>query len=214
MASQDLVFYYAPRTRAATVLWMLEETGVPYQLELLRLKQGEHKKPGYLAINPMGKVPAIRHCGIVVTEVSAICTYLADAFPEAGLAPPPGDPDRGPYFRWLFFTPSCIEPAMTDKAFDRPPVAPHTVGYGDFDSVMDTVSDAVSHTEYVAGNRFTAADLVLGSTLNYGMMFGIIPQRDEFAAYVGRLTARDAFKKARDRGEELAAQLDAEETGS
>ncbi len=211
MASQDLIFYYAPRTRAGTVLWMLEETGVPYHLELLRLKKGEHKKPGYLAINPMGKVPAIQHRGIVVTEVSAICTYLADAFPQADLAPSPSDPNRGPYYRWIFFAPSCIEPAMTDKAFNRPPVAPSTVGYGDFDCVMDAVSSAVTNAEYVAGDRFTTADLILGSTLNFGMMFNIIPKRDEFIAYVGRLTARDAYKKSRDRGEELAARIDAEE---
>jgi glutathione S-transferase len=212
--SQDLTFYYAPRSRAGTVLWMLEETGVPYRLELLRLKKGEQKTPEYLAINPMGKVPAIRHRGIVVTEVSAICAYLADAFPQADLAPAPGDPNRGPYFRWLFFPPSCIEPAMTDKAFKRPPILPSTVGYGDFDSVMDAVSSAVSNTEYVAGERFTAADLVLGSTLDFGMMFGVIPKRNEFTAYVERLSKRDAYKKSHERGNELAAQVDAEDKDS
>lgn len=193
------------------VLWMLEETGVPYHLELLRLQKGEQKRPEYLAINPMGKVPAIRHRGIVVTEVSAICAYLADAFPQADLAPPPGDLNRGPYFRWLFFAPSCIEPAMTDKAFNRPPVTPSTVGYGDYDNVLDTVSSAVSNAKYVAGEHFTAADLVLGSTLDFGMTFGIIPKRDEFTAYVGRLSQRDAYKRSQDRGNELAAQVDAED---
>lgn len=193
------------------VLWMLEETGVPYHLELLRLQKGEQKRPEYLAINPMGKVPAIRHRGIVVTEVSAICAYLADAFPQADLAPPPGDLNRGPYFRWLFFAPSCIEPAMTDKAFNRPPVTPSTVGYGDYDNVLDTVSSAVSNAKYVAGEQFTAADLVLGSTLDFGMTFGIIPKRDEFTAYVGRLSQRDAYKRSQDRGNELAAQVDAED---
>lgn len=213
MTSQNLIFYYAPRSRADIVLWMLEETGAPHQLELLRLKKGEHKRPDYLAVNPMGKVPAIKHEGVVVTESGAICAYLADSFPQAKLAPPPGDPQRGAYYRWLFFAPSCIEPAMTDKAFDRLPVTPQTVGYGDFDSVMDTVSSAVSNSEYVADNRFTAADLVLGATLNYGMMFGIIPKRDEFTAYVGRLLTRDAYKKSQARAEELAGQIEAEDKG-
>jgi glutathione S-transferase len=211
MTSQNLVFYYAPRTRADMVLWMLEEIGTPYQLELLRLKKGEHKQPGYLAINPMGKVPAIQHHGVVVTENSAICAYLADTFPQANLAPLPGDPQRGAYFRWMFFAPSCIEPAMLDKAFNRPPVMPQTAGYGDFDSVMNTVSGAVSNTEYVAGDRFTAADVVLGGTLNYGMMFDIIPKRNEFVAYVGRLTAREAYKNCQARTAELAAQIEAED---
>lgn len=213
MNAQDLTFYYAPRSRAATVLWMLEEIGAPYHLELLRLNKGEHKRPEYLAINPMGKVPAIRHRGIVVTEVSAICAYLADAFPQANLAPPPGDPNRGPYYRWLFFPPSCIEPAMTDEAFKRPPISPSTVGYGDYATVLDTVSSAVSNTEYVAGDRFTAADLVLGSTLNFGMTFGIIPKRDEYSAYVARLLERDGYKRSHERDNELIAQVDAEDTG-
>lgn len=214
MTSQDLIFYYAPRTRADMALWMLEETGASYHLELLRMNKGEHKQPGYLAINPMGKVPAIQHRGVVVTECGAICAYLADTFPEADLAPPPGTPQRGAYYRWMFFTSSCIEPAMLDKAFDRPPVMPKTAGHGDFDSVMDAVSSAVSNTEYVAGDRFTAADLVLGATLNYGMMFGIIPKRDEFSAYVDRLTARDAHKNSQARSEELAARIEAEDKES
>ena len=209
MADQDLTFYYAPRSRAGIVLWMLEELGVPYKMEMLSLKKGTHKSPEYLAINPMGKVPAIKHGDTVITEAAAICCYLADAFPAAGLAPAIGDPDRGTYLRWSFFAPSCVEPAMSDKAFHRPPVSPSAVGYGDYDTVMETVAQAVSNGDYVLGDRFSAADVVLGSTLRYGMMFEIIPKRPEFEAYTGRLAARPALQRANARGEEFAAAEDA-----
>ena len=209
MADPDLIFYYAPHSRSGIVLWMLEELGVPYRMELLSLKKGTHKSPEYLAINPMGKVPAIKHGGTVVTEASAICCYLADAFPAAGLAPAIGDPARGTYLRWLFFSPSCIEPAMADKAFNRPPVPASAVGYGDFDTVMDTVSQAVSQGEYLLGDRFSAADVVLGSTLRYGMMFDILPKRPEFEAYAGRLAKRAALQRTQVRDQELAAAADA-----
>ena len=204
MADQDLVFYFAPHSRSGIVLWMLEELRVPYKMEQLSLKKGTQKSPEYLAINPMGKVPAIKHGDTVVTEASAICCYLADAFPAAGLAPAIDDPQRGTYLRWLFFSPSCIEPAMADKAFQRPPVPASAVGYGDFDTVMDTVSQAVSHGDYLLGEPFSAADVVLGSTLRYGMMFGVIPKRPEFEAYTGRLASRPALQRTQARDQELA----------
>ncbi|WP_088347413.1 MULTISPECIES: glutathione S-transferase family protein [Rhodomicrobium] len=205
MAELDLVFYHAPRSRAGVVLWMLEELAVPYRMELLNIKTGEQKSPGYLAVNPMGKVPAINHGGTVVTECAAICCYLADAFPEAGLAPAIGDPRRGAYLRWLFFGPGCIEPAMTDRAYKRDPAPASSVGYGDFDTVMDTVSGALSRGPYLLGDRFSAADISMGSTLRYGMMFGIIPKRPEFTAYAERLEARPALQRINARDEELAA---------
>lgn len=205
MADQDLVFYHAPPSRSSIVLWMLEELGAPYKMEVLSLKKGTQKSPEYLAINPMGKVPAIKHGGTVVTEAGAICCYLADAFPAAGLAPAIGDTARGAYLRWLFFSPSCIEPAMADKAFQRPPVPANTAGHGDFDTVMDTVSQAVSQGDYLLGDRFSAADVVLGSTLRFGMMFGVIPRRPEFEAYAGRLASRPALQRAEARDQELAA---------
>jgi glutathione S-transferase len=209
MADADLVFYFAPRTRSGTVLWMLEELGVPYRMEVLNLKKGEHKSPGYLAINPMGKVPAITHGGVPVTEVAAICCYLADAIPQAGLAPAIGDPRRGTYLRWMFFSPSCIEPAITDKAFPRANASAATLGHGDFDSVMKACASAVSNGDYLLGATFSAADVVFGSTLRYGMMFGLIPKQPEFESYVGRLAQRPALMKALARDEELAQSMPA-----
>lgn len=205
MADRELVFYFAPRSRAGTALWMLEELGVPYRMQILNLQNADQKAPDYLAINPMGKVPAIKHGSAVITEVAAICCYLADEFPEAGLAPPIGDPRRGTYLRWLFFSPSCIEPAMTDKAFQHAAKPASTVGYGDFDTVMDVAAGAVSNGDYLLGGQFSAADVVLGSTLRYGMMFAIIPKRPEFEAYTARLAERPALIRAEARDRELAA---------
>ena len=205
MVERDLMFYHAPRSRSGIVLWMLEELGVPYKMEQLSLKKATHKSAEYLAINPMGKVPAIKHGDTVVTEAGAICCYLADAFPAAGLAPAIDAPERGTYLRWLFFSPSCIEPAMTDKAFQRPPVPASTVGYGDFDTVMNTISYAISRGDYLLGHHFSAADVVLGSALRYGMMFGALPKRPEFEAYAGRLAERPALQRANARDEQLAA---------
>jgi glutathione S-transferase len=210
MAGRELVFYYAPRTRAGTILWMLEELGAPYKLEILNLKKGEHKSPDYLAINPMGKVPAIKHGDTPVTESAAICCYLADAFPAAGLAPAFDDEARGTYLRWMFFAPCCIEPAMTDKAFQRDAAPASTVGYGDFDTVMNAAANAVSNRQYLLGDRFSAADVVFGSTLRYGMMFGIIQARPEFTAYTERLQARPALKRMQERDQHYAAAQESE----
>jgi glutathione S-transferase len=206
MAEGELVFYYAPRSRSSIVAWMLEELGVPYRLALLNLQKGEHKTPNYLAINPMGKVPAIKLGETVVTEAAAICCYLADEFPEAGLAPAIGDPARGSYLRWLFYSPGCVEPAMTDKSFQRPPVPASTVGYGDFDTVMKVLVEAVSKGDFLLGDRFSAADVVLGSTIRYGMMFEAFPRLPEFEAYSARLAARPALQRIEKRDEELAVQ--------
>ena len=189
---------------------MVEELGVPYTLKILNFKNGEHKSRDYLAINPMGKVPAIKHGDTVVTECAAICCYLADAFPEAGLAPAIDDPARGTYLRWLFYTPGCIEPAMTDKAFQRAAVPPSTVGYGDFETVMDVVAQAVAQGDYLLGDRFSAADVMLGSTLNYGMMFGVLPERPEFISYTDRLKTRPALKRMQELDETYAAAQEAE----
>jgi len=201
----QLTFYHAAPSRASVVHWMLEELGEPYETHVLNLKAGDHRKPEYLAINPMAKVPAIRHGDVVITEASAICTYLADAFPKAGLSVPIGDPRRGPYLKWLFFQPSCLEPAIIDRAFPRREAAPTTaLGYGDYERVMDVLAKATgSASPYLLGEQFTAADVVIGSGLRWGMMFKLIPERPEFAAYVGRLSQRPALKRATEKDTRL-----------
>jgi glutathione S-transferase len=192
-----LTLYHAVPSRSSIAHWMLEEVGEPYDLQVLSLKAGEHRDPKYLAVNPMGKVPALRHDGVVITESAAICCYLADAFPQAGLNVPVGDKRRGPYLKWLFFGPSCVEPAVTDKAFKRAEAPPRgTLGYGDYDTVMNVLADGVRKGPYLLGEQFTAADVVIGSGLRWGMMFKLIPERPEFTAYAARLAERPALKRA------------------
>jgi len=192
-----LTLYTNPMSRGRIARWMLEEVGQPYEVEILDYK-GAMKSPDYLAINPMGKVPALRHGEAIVTETSAICAYLADTFPEAGLAPPPRDPKRAAYFRWLFFTAGPYEAAVTNKAlgFEVPPERAMSTGYGSFVTVMATLDHAVSQTEFILGDRFSAADVYVGSQLAFGLMFGSIEKRPAFEAYVQRLTARPAAKRA------------------
>lgn len=202
----NLTLYHAAPSRSSIARWMLEELGEPYDLHVLSLANGEQRGPDYLAVNPMGKVPALKHGDTVITEAAAICTYLADEFPQARLNVPVGDPRRGTYLRWLFFAPSCIEPAITDRAFPRKEEPRRgMLGYGDFDTVMAVVAAAVEPGPYLMGEQFTAADVVLGSTLRWGMMFGILPKRPEFVAYVGRLEQRPALKRAIALDQELAS---------
>ena len=201
----DLTLYHAIPSRSSIAHWMLEEVGQPYDVHLLNLQKGENRDPKYLAVNPMGKVPAIRHDGVVITEAAAICCYLADAFPQAGLAVPVGTPRRGVYLKWLFFGPSCVEPAVTDKAFKRAEAPPRsTIGYGDYDTVMDVLADAVRTGPFLMGRQFTAADVVIGSGLRWGMAFKLIPERSEFVAYVARLAERPALKRATEKDAKLA----------
>jgi glutathione S-transferase len=201
-----LTLYHAAPSRSSVVRWMLEELGEPYDLHVVNLARGEQHQPGHLAVNPMGKVPALRHGDAVVTEAAAICTYLADEFPQARLNVPVGDPRRGPYLKWLFFGPSCIEPAMTDRAFPRQEQPRRgMLGYGDFDTVMEVVAKAVEPGPYLLGEQFTAADVIVGSTLRWGLMFGLLPTRPEFIAYVGRLEQRPALQRAVAADQKLAA---------
>ena len=202
----DLTLYHAAPSRSSVVRWMLEELGEPYDLVLLSLAKEDQRKPEYLAINPMGKVPSIKHGDAVVTEVAAICTYLADEFPHARLNIPVGDPRRGPYLKWLFFSPTCIEAAVLDKAAPRKETPRRgMVGYGDFDTVMDVVGKGVAGGPYLMGDQFTAADVVVGSMLRWGMMFNLLPERPEFRAYVDRLEQRPALQRATGLDRELAA---------
>lgn len=204
----ELTLYHAAPSRSSIVHWMLEELGQPYDVHVLNLRKGDHKQPEYLALNPMGKVPAIRHKGVVITEASAICTYLADAFPGAGLNVPVGDPRRGVYLKWLFFNPSCVEPAIIDRAFPRKePAPPSALGYGDADTVMNVLAQGVGAADpYLMGKQFTAADVIIGSGLRWGMMFKLVPERPEFTAYVGRLNQRPALKRATEKDAKLQAE--------
>jgi len=195
--TDELVFYTHPMSRGRIVRWMLEEIAVPYRTELLEYDT-MMKAPAYLAINPMGKVPAISHGGIVVTEVPAICAYLADAFPQAGLAPPPGDRSRGPYYRWLFFAAGPLEAAVTAQALGAvvPKERERMVGWGRLDHVVDALEAAVSQTTYLAGDSFTAADIYVGSHIRFGMQFGTIEKRPAFERYCERLSTRPAALRA------------------
>ncbi|MEG6509419.1 glutathione S-transferase family protein [Methyloligella sp. 2.7D] len=192
----ELTLYHAIPTRSSIVRWMLEELGEPYDLVLLNVFEGEQMTPDYLALNPMGKVPTLRHGDAVVSEVAAICTYLADEFPGAKLNKPIGDPDRGAYLKWLFFGPSCIEPAMFDRAFPRKEEPREgTLGYGNFDRVTNVTAEAVSKGTYLFGEEFTAADIVIGSLLRWGTLFKLLPERAEFKDYVARLEQRPALQR-------------------
>ena len=193
----ELVFYTNPQSRGRIVRWMLEEVGAPYSTEILEYGT-TMKSPEYLAINPMGKVPAIRHGDTVVTECAAICAYLADAFPDAGLAPPVAE--RGAYYRWLFFAAGPLESAIINAAlgFEVPEDKRMMAGYGTKELALDAVETAITGTPYVAGDEFSAADVYVGSQIAFGLQFGSVPKRDSFAAYVSRVTDRDAYRRAAD----------------
>jgi glutathione S-transferase len=195
--ADELVFYTNPRSRGRIVRWMLEEIGQPYRTEVVDYGT-TMKAPAYLAINPMGKVPALRHGDAVMTEAAAICAYLADSFPQAKLAPPPGDRRRAPYYRWMFFAAGPIEAAVSNKAFGFvvPAERESSVGYGTFDRVMKVLEDAVSTGGYLAGDDFTAADLYVGSQIGFGLMFGTIEKRPTFANYWQRISSRPAYARA------------------
>jgi glutathione S-transferase len=203
----DLTLYHASPSRSSVTLWMLEELGEPYDIKLLKLSEGDQLKPDYLAVNPMGKVPTLKHNGVVITEAAAICTYLADAFPQKKLNVPVGDPRRGPYLKRLFFGPSCFEPAVVDRAAPRKEEARRAMlGYGDFETTMNVVAKAVEKGPWILGDQFTAADVVIGSNVRWGMMFKLVPPRPEFAAYSERIAARPAAQRAEAKDKELGAK--------
>jgi len=212
--SQTLKFYTNPMSRGRIVRWMLEEVGCDYETVLLDYGT-TMKAPEYLAVNPMGKVPAIRHGETVVTEGAAICAYLADAFPDAGLAPPPGNPMRGPYYRWLFFAAGPVEAAVTAKSMGllAPADKARMAGYGSFEETIDTLERAVSQGPYICGDQFTAADVYVGSQIGWGMMFGSIDKRPAFEDYFGRLSAREAFRRASEIDDKLIAEAEAAQEG-
>jgi glutathione S-transferase len=204
--ADELVFYTHPMSRGRIVRWMLEEIGAPYRTEIVDYGPAM-KAPAYRAVNPMAKVPALRHGDAVVTETAAICAYLADAFPAAGLAPPPADRRRGPYYRWLFFAAGPVEAAVTNRMLGLavPADKERMIGYGTYAAVIDTLEHAVSQGDYLAGDSFTAADVYLGSHIGYGMQFGTIEKRPALERYWERLASRAAAVRAKQIDDALAA---------
>jgi glutathione S-transferase len=204
--TSNLTLYHAAPSRSSTVLWMLEELGQPFELVVLDMKKSEQREPVYLAVNPMGKVPAVKHGDTIITESAAICTYLADEFPAAKLAPSIGDPARGTYLRWMFFHGSAFEPAVIDHALKREPGSRQMLPYGDYDTTMNVLAGALVKGPYLLGDTFSAADVQMGSNLRWTMQFGIVPQRPEFVRYVELLKQRPALMRAMARDEQLAAK--------
>src|SRR5580693_7493609 len=205
--ADELVLYTNPMSRGRIVRWMLEEVGQPYKAEII--EYASMKSPEYLAINPMGKVPAVRHGETIVTEGAAICAYLADVFPEAGLAPLPGSRLRGPYYRWMFFAAGPIEAANTDKALGVAVGSEQSrmVGYGTREQSLAALEDQLDRSEHIAGDRFTAADVYVGSHIGWGMVFGTIDKRAAFERYWNLLSARPAAQRAREIDDKLVAEM-------
>ncbi|MCA9562781.1 MAG: glutathione S-transferase family protein [Myxococcales bacterium] len=195
-----LRLYYNPFSRARIAHWMLEEIEQPYELELIDFNKGENQTPEFRALNPMGKLPCLVHDGLVVTEAAAICAYLADHFPEKELAPSPGDPLRGSYYRWLFFGAGCIESAILDKMFERPPVRPGSIGYGTYELTMKVIEEALDPGPYLLGERFSAADVYVGASLGWGVMTKAVPRTPVIGRYIDCLEARPAARRAREKG--------------
>lgn len=201
-----LTFFHAPMTRSGGTLALLEELGAEYELHVLNLKTGTNRQPEYLAINPMGKVPAIRHGDVLVTEQPAVMMYLADLFPEKELAPKIGDPLRGSYLRWMVFYGSCFEPALIDRSMKREPAPAGQNPYGDFDTMLKTLTDQLARGPYIVGERFTAADVLWGIALQWTTSFKLVPDEPVIRAYVDRVVSRPAMQRAKSKDEELAAK--------
>ena len=206
-SDEEIVFYTNPMSRGRIARWMLEEIGQPYRTVVLDYGT-TMKAPEYLSINPMGKVPAVTHRGVTVTECAAVCTYLADAFPAAGLAPALDDPARGPYLRWMFFGAGPLEAAVTARSLGllAPPDKAAMAGYGSFDQVVEALETAVAGAgPWLLGDRFSALDVYLGSQIGWGLQFRSLPERDAFKAYAARLFQRPAAVRARELDDALIA---------
>ena len=201
----DLIFYTNPQSRGRIVRWMLEEVGEPYETEII--PYDEIKSDRYLAVNPMGKVPAIKHDNHVVTECAAICAYLADVFPDAGLGPRANE--KADYYRWMFYAAGPIEAAVSNQAMGWVPTPERErmFGYGNFDKVVAVLDELLSNRDYVCGERFTAADVYVGSQIMFPMQFGMLPEVDSFVRYRERLQGRDAYKRANEIDEKVIAEL-------
>ncbi|MFT0876225.1 glutathione S-transferase family protein [Rhodopseudomonas sp. G2_2311] len=201
-----LTLFYSPQTRATGARVLLEELGAPYDLHVLNMKAGEQRQPAYLAVNPLGKVPAIRSGDALVTEQVAITIYLADLFPQAGLAPTLDDPLRGPYLRWIAYYGSSFEPAVVDRFMQREP-APITMSpYADYDTMLGALEAQLATGPYLLGDRFTAADVLWGIALNWTVNFGLVPKTDVFVRYAERIAARPAFQRVEQADAAMAAE--------
>ncbi|MBA4110910.1 MAG: glutathione S-transferase [Leptothrix sp. (in: Bacteria)] len=202
---KHVTFYHSPNSRSAGVLVLLEELNADYDTFVLNLKAGEQRQAAYLAINPMGKVPAIRHGNAVVTEQAAVYQYLAELYPEAGLAPQIGSPLRGPFLRWLAFYGASFEPAVVDRAQKHAPAPPSTCPYGDFDTMFKTVTDQLARGPYILGEQFSAADVLWANALHWTTMFQLVPQTPVLQAYIERVTSRPAAARAAAKDQQLVA---------
>jgi glutathione S-transferase len=204
--SSKITLFHAPNTRSTGTLILLEELQAPYDLHVLNMQAGEQRQPAFLAVNPMGKVPAILHADALVTEQVAIYIYLADLFPQAGLAPTLSDPLRGPYLRWMAFYAACFEPAVVDRAMKRDPAPAAMSPYGDFDTVMSTLTAQLDAGPYMLGQKFSAADVLWGTALHWITMFGLVPETPAIKAYVERITTRPAALRVKEKDAALAAE--------
>jgi glutathione S-transferase len=206
----EVVFYHNPMSRARTVHWMLEEAGAPYRVELIDFKKAEHKSPAFLAVNPMGKLPAITHRGVAITETGAICAYLADAYPAAALAPRLDEPLRGTYLRWLFFGAACVDAALIDRMLGRPaPEKTSAIGYGSYQDVVQALEQAITPGPYILRQRFSAADVYIGSQIDFGMMTKSLEPRPPFQRFLELLHQRPAYRRFQQQSEQLVARLKA-----
>ncbi len=195
-ANRHVTLFHSPQSRSAGALILLEELGADYELHVLDLKKGEQRRADYLAINPMGKVPAILHDGALVTEQGAVYGYLADLYPEAGITPAIGDPLRGPYLRWLFYYGSSFEPALVDRSLKREPAPAGVSPYGDYETMLKTLTDQLAAGPFLLGERFTAADVLWGTALRWTTMFKLVPETPVITAYIARATSRPAVARA------------------
>jgi glutathione S-transferase len=203
--NRQVTLFHSPNTRSSGALMLLEELGADYKLHVLNQKVGEQRKPEYLAINPMGKVPAVMHNGALITEQVAVYLYLADLYADKGLAPQIGDPLRGSYLRWMVYYGSCFEPAVVDKSQKRELAPPSMNPYGDFDTMLKTLTDQLGKGPYILGEKFSAADVLWGSALTWITMFGLVESTPVIKAYVDRANARPAVARARAKDAELEA---------
>ncbi|MGL3212687.1 glutathione S-transferase family protein [Bradyrhizobium sp. BR 1433] len=206
ITTDRITLYYSPQSRATGTRVLLEDLGAPYDLHVLNMKAGEQRKAAYLAINPLGKVPAIRHGDALVTEQVAIFIYLADLFPQAGLTPALNDPRRGPYLRWIAYYGASFEPAVIDHFMKREPAPITQSPYADYDTMLGALESQLAKGPYLLGEEITAADILWGIALSWTMMFGIVPKRDVFVRYAERIAARPAFQRISKADDEMAAQ--------